>query len=315
MNPLEGIEFFPIFAGEIPPPMVKQKQLKRHRANCKKEQTKEAFETEKIHKESILAKLHETDAADVCASRGEKWFGNFVKCGNEKFVMMCDECRRVKECSYKCSNRFCPNCAWRIAAKRRELITAITKQIYEVKHVVLTQRNFYKDLTGEIRKSRANLAKIRRQKFWGRVTGGCASLELTNEEKGWHLHWHVLVQSQFVDAQKLAVAWGKLVGQDYAIVKVLPVGEKSYVHETCKYVAKGSDIAKWTGKQILEFILALRDVRSFGTFGKFRQMQKFARAMIELEKIEEPACECGCTTKTFAADESAANHIIDKIYS
>jgi len=295
--------------------MVKQKQLKRHRANCKKEQTKEAFETEKIHKESILAKLHETDAADVCASRGEKWFGNFVKCGNEKFVMMCDECRRVKECSYKCSNRFCPNCAWRIAAKRRELITAITKQIYEVKHVVLTQRNFYKDLTGEIRKSRANLAKIRRQKFWGRVTGGCASLELTNEEKGWHLHWHVLVQSQFVDAQKLAVAWGKLVGQDYAIVKVLPVGEKSYVHETCKYVAKGSDIAKWTGKQILEFILALRDVRSFGTFGKFRQMQKFARAMIELEKIEEPACECGCTTKTFAADESAANHIIDKIYS
>jgi hypothetical protein len=272
------------------------------------------LESDEIFKRSIEAKLLEAGAPAVCQAREEKWFTNFQRCGVESYVMMCEGCQRTREAHYQCSQRFCPRCAWRIAGKRRALISKMTSQIYGVKHVVLTQRNFSEGLSEKIRESRKNLFALRRQKIFGRVTGGCASLELTNEDRGWHLHWHMLIQSQFIPASELSIAWGKLVGQEFAIVKVLDVSEKSYVHEICKYVAKGSDIARWSGAQILEFILALRSVRTFSTFGKFRELQKFARALLEIEKPEAERCDCGSQTKIFAPNEEAANRIWEKLF-
>jgi len=190
----------------------------------------------------------------------------------------------------------------------------MTCGIYDVKHVVLTQRNFTTALLPKIRESRKNLAKIRRQKFLGKVRGGCASLEFTNEKKGWHLHWHMIVQAEFVPAGKLAKAWGKLVGQEYAIVNVKPVDEISYLQEICKYVVKGSELASWTPDQILEFVLALKGTRCFGSFGKFREMQKYANALIACEKIDAEPCDCGNDSYIFAKSESEARRIHEKIF-
>ncbi len=276
-----------------------------------KEQSK-LFDAEKLFKASVHAKLIEAGAREFCAENGHKWFENFSRCEEEEYVQLCEACMKTRLLKYRCSLKWCPCCNWRVSFKRRELMERMTCGIYDVKHVVLTQRNFTTGLLPKIRESRANLAKIRRQKFLGKVRGGCASLEFTNEKKGWHLHWHMIVQAEFVPAGKLAKAWGKLVGQEYAIVNVKPVDEISYLQEICKYVVKGSELASWTPKQILEFVIALKGTRCFGSFGKFREMQKYANALIACEKVDAEPCECGSTAYYFAKNEGEAHRLWTK---
>jgi hypothetical protein len=295
---------------------TKQQIISRKiQATLREREQEKLFEAETIHKLSIQAKLIHAGAREFCAEKNKKWMQNFEKCENEKYVQMCEACLRVRELKYRCSLKWCPCCNWRVSLKRRELMERMTQGIYDCKHVVLTQRNFTTPLLPKIRESRKNLAKIRRQKFMEKMTGGCASLEFTNEKKGWHLHWHLIVQAAFISSGLLAIEWGRLVGQEYAIVKIMPVDEVSYLQEICKYIVKGSELASWTPGQILEFVTAIDGTRCFSTFGKFRELQKFARALIECEKPDAPSCECGNCTFIHARDKSEANRIWDKIYS
>src|ERR1700689_2402095 len=189
-------------------------------AVAREREQKKMFEAEGIFKNSVHAKLLVAGAREVCAETGEKWFENFSRCEVEEYCQMCEACMKTRILKYRCSLKWCPCCNWRVSLKRKELMERMTAGIYDVKHVVLTQRNFHEGLKEKIRESRKNLAKMRRQKFLGKVRGGCASLEFTNEKRGWHMHWHLLVQAQFVPAGALARAWGKLVGPEYANVKV-----------------------------------------------------------------------------------------------
>lgn len=268
----------------------------------------DGIESSEIHKLSIEAKL-------LPLASGEPWFQNFAKCGREKFFRLCDNCHEIKQMSYQCSQKFCPFCNWKISLRRKEMLEVLTRGMSGIKHVVLTQRNFYTDLEGEIAKSRKNLLKLRRQAIGKKISGGCASLELTNEERGWHLHWHMLVTAKFIDAGQLSIAWGKLVGQDFAIVKILDVSEKSYLQEVCKYAAKGSDIAKWKPEEILTFIQAIKKFRLFSVFGKFRAIRKWAKAVQEMEREDKPACPCGCSVFYFGETERSCLRQFDKNYS
>jgi hypothetical protein len=264
----------------------------------------EGLESQKIFKLSVEAKLREAGAAAVCASRGEIWFENYVKCGEEKFHMMCFDCSRSKEATYQCSQKWCPCCNWKIAMKKRQLLERMTKGMHGVKHVVLTQRNFPILSREKILASRKHLFDLRRQKVFGKVSGGCASLEFTNEGNGWHMHWHLLIVSPWIDARALSIGWGKLVGQEFAIVKVMDVSEKSYLQEICKYVVDGSELARWTPSQILEFVVSLRGTRLFTTFGRFREIQALTNAILKAERAEKPSCECGCNAKIIGESEN-----------
>jgi len=261
---------------------------------------------------SIIQKLTVAGADAWCAEHDDKFMANLRRCGNEKFSMVCEICRTHKIGNFHCSQRWCTHCGWRLAHRRRVLIETMCKGMSGVKHMVLTQKNFTTPLVQKIAESRKALIGLRRSKFFGKVTGGAASLELTNEERGWHLHWHCLIQSAFLPADVLAREWGKRVGQEFAIVKVLDVSEKSYAHEVCKYIAKGSEIASWKPQEILEFVTALKKFRVFSCFGKFTQVRKFARVQNELEKPLAEPCQCGCNEYVFGRDEAHCNRVIDK---
>ena len=114
------------------------------------------------------------------------------------------------------------------------------------------------------------------------MKGGCVSIEITNEGNGWHLHAHWLVDSVWTDASTLAITWGHLVGQSFAIVKVIPVKEKAYVHEVCKYLAKGSELAGWTPEQLLEFTLAIHS--NSETSNQTRSTATAARPILPLRR-------------------------------
>ena len=198
--------------------------------------------------------------------------------------------------------------------RRKLLLEKITAGIPQLKHVVLTQKNFPALTRDKIRESRKNLFALRRQKVFEKKASGCASCEITNEGNGWHLHWHVLLTQKWVDASALSIAWGKLVGQEFAIVKVKAVDGTEYLREICKYVVKGDQFAKWSPAQIVEFISAIKTTRLFSTFGKFREVAKYARAVLAAEKEPCSCPDCGALDLVHGQDEAHCGRLVEIIY-
>jgi hypothetical protein len=299
------LKFDPVFALQNLPneprkrfksrPLTREqwKALKIARREAERKQL-EGIESQDIFKLCIEGKLESAGARNYCEAHQEKWFENFLRCGREKFFVMCGICGVGHEAYYQCSQKWCPRCNWRISMKRRELLKAMTIGMVQIKHVVLTQRNFEVLTKEKIIGVRRALAKLLRQKIFGKITGGCASLEFTNEGRGWHMHWHLLLQTNWVEMEKLAIAWGNLVGQEFAIVKVKSIGEKDYLQEICKYVVEGSELSKWPKEKILQFVTALRGTRCFTVFGKFRELARIAR--INVKEIPRREANCFCKT-------------------
>ena len=232
-------------------------------------------------------------------------FANVRRCGQEKIFRTCKCCGAVDEFAYRCCVKWCPRCQWRIAEARRKKIAAWSKHVLHPKHVVTTCRNF-PVLTGQkIRWFQVALAKLRRTVCWSEVKGGCVSIEITNEGNGWHLHAHWLVDATWIPASELAVTFGELVGQSFAIVKVLPVNEKTYLSEICKYLAKGSEIASWPAEQILEFTLAIYRKRFFFCFGSLFKMGQQIRDEIRKENAKVHLCDCGSHEFIFEDERQA----------
>jgi len=128
------------------------------------------------------------------------------------------------------------------------------------------------------------------------------------------MHWHLLLHTRFICANCLAFEWGQLVGQEYAIVKVLPVAGRSYAVEVTKYAVKGSEIARWSGPTTLEFINAQKETRMFTVFGTFRRERALAKAAIELEKTPREPCECGCDRIFVGNSEAMVKRMFDAEY-
>jgi hypothetical protein len=243
-----------------------------------------------LEKESIW---HESIRAKLDGWKEDSEFDSFSKCGHESIFRVCRECGKTTELSYRCNKKWCPRCNWRISRRRAELIRAWAGTIRQPKHVVLTCQNS-ETITGRrIRRFQLALVKLRRQKFLAGLRGGCCSIEITNGDRGWHLHAHLLLDIRWVDAGKLARCWGKLVGQDYAIVKVLDARKHNYLAEVTKYCVKGNQLASWSADDILQFVTAIKRKRFFFVFGSLKQMREAIEDTLDFQKREKTCCECG----------------------
>lgn len=289
------------------------RQIRREHTKQRKQQPN-LLPEEEIWKLEIERKLTKANNIAEGALELNGWFTNFFRCGREAGYIMCASCGDGKVAPYRCSQKWCPVCNWRIALKRKELMEVITRGMPQLKHVVLTQRNFEVLSPGKIDQSRSALFAIRRQKIFDKKAHGCASLEFTNETAGWHMHWHLLLTQKWIEADKLSIAWGKLVGQEFAIVKVKAIAGDAYLAELLKYVVKGSEMAKWAPEQIVQFIETIRGKRCFSTFGKFREIAKFARTVIRLRKSPCTCGRCGSTELVYGESESHCNRLVDRIY-
>lgn len=222
-----------------------------------------------------------------------KQFLNFQRCGREEIYRRCATCKSGEWLTYRCNIKWCPRCQWRLAEKRKELIVQYASQIYQPKHLVLTQRNFSILTRKKIREHQRNLAKLRRTKCFEKVRGGCVSVEITNEEKGWHLHSHWLVNCRWIDHEELKHTWAGIVGQEFAIVRIYDARDKDYVRELCKYVVEGSEAARWKPELLHEFVRAVRGCRFFFSFGELQKLAPAIRAQLKLNSAHSCVCDCG----------------------
>jgi hypothetical protein len=135
--------------------------------------------------------------------------------------------------------------------------------------------------------------------------GGVASIEITNESKGWHLHAHLLLDIRWLDKQQLSEEWGRQVGQDFAIVDIKDARSGDYAKQVAKYVVKGADMATWPGNQIWEFISAIKGIRFFTAFGSVNKHREEIKRIIAAAKPAPVACACGCHQFTFESETDA----------
>ena len=224
---------------------------------------------------------------------------NFVRCGKDTVIRTCRACEDYQVHPYGCSIKWCPRCNWKLAKARQEKLKVWAAHVKQPKHIVTTQKNFGVITRQKITDHTANQQRLRDSKVFDQVQGGCTSVEITNGGDGWHLHGHTLVDARWVDAAQLAVRWGEIVGQEFAIVKVKDARGREYCAELTKYIAKGNQIAAWQPEQIYEFILAIRRKRFFFQFGNLSEMRDAVKAQLEFQKPERIRCECGACNFVF----------------
>lgn len=247
---------------------------------------REFWKPELIWSQSLLARV-----------RGlipDRTWCNLDRCGQDVIIRSCRECGRTTELYYRCSLKFCPQCNWRMARQRAELLRRWSRKITQPKHVVLTMRNFATLTRRKLRQFQNAFRHLRRTRVFEHVSGGCISMEITNEGRGFHLHAHCLLDARWIDAGELARTWGRLVNQEFGIVKILDARERDYATEVCKYVVKGAELVRWEPEEISQLIHAVRGVRFFSTFGTLFKMRREIAREIASEKPPPPVCPCGC---------------------
>lgn len=244
------------------------------------------FAREVIWQQSILAKLDEAHRNDLA----DKIRG----CHTERSVRQCLGCKAHSIFWNRCEVKWCPVCAARLSRERRESVEWWTKTIKQPKHVVLTARNT-DDLTREtITRFKAAFTRLRRSMFARNWQGGFYSLEVTNESRGWHLHLHALVDAGWIDSGMLAKTWARCIGQEFAIVKVKDCRNGDYLAEVTKYAVKGNELSTWSSPDIITFIEAFENVRTFGVFGSLYARRTEWKEFLDELRAGRVRCECGC---------------------
>ena len=137
-------------------------------------------------------------------------------------------------------------------------------------------------------------------------------MEITNEGRGWHLHSHWLLDVRWLDIAEVARVWGEIVGQSYGVVKIKDVRNGEYLQELLKYVAKGSDLVKWSDEQLLEFVTAIKGNRFFFCFGSLFKMGDEIRQQLKFMRREKKACECGACDWQFETERQTILNEIRK---
>jgi hypothetical protein len=289
-----------------------------HAEPLRKESQPEIWRKQTVHKNSIAAKLREAGM-----------FAEALKleyCHSYYTVAVCNECGVAKKFPNRCDQGHCPECQPGLARERASQVNWWTASIKQPKHVVLTLRNIPELTAAHLAEARRYLTALRRsafatkRTFWwlnkktGAITrtrqlrspdetgsplqsmpwrGGFYSIELTKERAGWHLHFHVLVDSNFIDRRVLSARWKRITRGFSYIVEVKDCRDASYLTEVTKYAVKGSQLAKWTPTAIAQFVSVFSGARTFGVFGSlYGARTEFAEFIAEL-KGARPRCDCG----------------------
>jgi hypothetical protein len=265
--------------------------------NKRERQQPKLIENREVHKASIEAKLS--------GLMNSRQFENFQKCGREEIYRTCRNCHKHETFYFACNRRWCPLCNYKLTAARAATLYAWSKTIDQPKHLVLTITNFFILTRSRIRQFQRALVRLRKQKLWSTIRGGCCSIEITKGATGWHLHAHLLLDTDWIEMPDLAKAWSAQVGQNFAIVKVKDVRGSDYVQEVSKYVAKGSDLATWEPEHLMEFINAIRGLRFFFQFGSLLKRGKQIRRDLLAARANGKTCSCGCSNFLFETEQLA----------
>ena len=203
----------------------------------------------------------------------------FRDCHRQFYTLTCGEHVSSRLTTFHCGHRACPFCAAirseRLISNYLPKVEGFYKQNANVTpvHLVLTQKHYQSEtLSDSIKRLLSNFRKLIRRGFWKEhFEGGLYAVEFTRGRDGaWHTHLHCLVfRTQFFHVKQLRASWFNVTG-DSVNFKITPVATLAGgLNEVVKYVSKPLDVAKFKPHH-LQQVLDIKNVRLFGTFGRFR---------------------------------------------
>jgi hypothetical protein len=169
-------------------------------------------------------------------------------------VVECPECKGRHLLPNKCDSRLCPFDERRYSAERVGLYEGLVKRARNGRFFTLTGPlvSYDADLADGIRRRRDAFGRLRRSKVLGLVRAGVYAIEIVLRPGGYHVHFHVLVDSQWVEnrnerGRPLEESWkrfleaaGVPVGDGKRVSVDIRPATKQTIKETLKYTAKGA---------------------------------------------------------------------------
>lgn len=111
---------------------------------------------------------------------------------------------------------------------------------------------------------------------------------------GFHIHFHALIDADYIDRDRLEDEWCAVRKQSIAVCRVYDVGGKDYTAEVCKYVSDGVSLGNWPADVLVQFYDAFNRERTFDCFGVLYKLRKARREALEALLTKWDTCECGC---------------------
>lgn len=209
----------------------------------------------------------------------------------------------LKKANFCCQHLLCRTCATRRASKTQKKHSAVIRHALETfpnlipVQITLTIKNGF-DLVERFKHLADSLSSMlkaadnakRSPEYcdpveWNKVQGFVRAFEITNEGKGWHVHFHATaLLSDFINVYKLSSEWLEITG-DSIIVDVRRIYAKQNdesddreqldaldkaMLETFKYSLKFGDLS---GEQIAEVGYKLRGRRFISSGGLLRGLK------------------------------------------
>lgn len=213
-------------------------------------------------------------------------------------VRRCHGCSDVQMFWNRCDKMICPQCAPRITRNRLDGLMWFVEKMKQPKHVVLTFKNVPVLTREYLRDCLKVLQRLRRQKIARTWTAGMWAMEITNKGNGWHVHYHLLVESSWFSQKELSVCWKFLTNHESFVVHVSDAGREGIKKNLPRYVAsyttKGTNLASWSSEMLCEFVAALRGCRTFGVFGTLFAARAEFRLWMNETRAAKRFCGCGC---------------------
>jgi hypothetical protein len=234
------------------------------------------------------------------------------ECHNFQTIAKCDGCNKVVRFWNRCDIFFCPQCSPRLSKMRLDGLMWWVESLRRPKHLVLTFENVVVLTKEYVSQCKKSLAKFRRTKLMRPVSAGLWAMEITNKGKGWHLHFHLVVEAPWLPVREISRVWKKVNGGAGEVVWIedatrggLRVNLPKYV---TKYVGKGFRPHEWTAKQLGEFVRAVEGGRTFGVFGELLGKRKEWSEWLKVLRESRRKCECGCCSKRYFSEKEWLIH-------
>jgi hypothetical protein len=210
------------------------------------------------------------------AGTGRRAMENFANCGADCVIEYCTEEKRYRLRASYCHCRHCEPC---MKAKASLLAANLKEKLEEnapwrYRFITLTLRSTPTPLTDQIKRLYQSYKKLRATKLWkNSQTGGAAMLEVKwhAATRTWHPHLHIVSEGTYLNSRDLSQTWHEITGDSYIVDIRRLQHAKDAAFYVAKYVSKGTNNEVWDDQQAaIEWICAMRGVRTAATFGKWR---------------------------------------------
>lgn len=221
------------------------------------------------------AKASETSIYSALLGAGLRAKGEaYMSCGQDTHTLQCESCGHKHTVIYHCKLRFCAHCA---SAKLnfymgRWMPYLETLDAVNVRTLMLSIKNVA-DLRYGVDRIRDCFTKLRHRKYYkSRILGGLYGIEAKPGKDGkWNVHLHCIYYGEYIPRGQLCHDWKQVTGDSWYTYVKQHRNASNALRYVLKYIGKGidSEAAGWTGEDLVEFVVALSDVRLTQAFGCF----------------------------------------------